>query len=223
MKLLETPIRIVLADDHEIFRDGFAGLLKKQTDIILVGQAENGEQLIRVAEKMNPDVILTDIKMPLMDGIEATKLLSEKFPDVKIIALSMFNDDHLVFDMIEAGAKGYLLKNAHKSDIIEAIKAVYDDQMYYCKETSDKLINMMARAKHKGHEEEVAFFSEKEKEIIYMICKELSNKEMSAHLHLSVRTVEGYRNRIQAKMKVKNAAGIVIYSIRHKLFEMNAE
>ena len=215
------PIRIVVADDHEIFRDGFAGLLKKQKDIILVGQAEDGKQLIKVAEETQPDVVLTDIKMPVMDGIEATKYLTEHFPDISVIALSMFNDDHYVLDMVEAGARGYLLKNTHKTDIIEAIKTVYRNEFYYCKETSAKLTQLLAHINSDEHKDAPLLkFNVRELEIIKLLCLELSNKEMSAELHMSVRTVEGYRKRIQEKMRVRNVVGIVIYSIRNGLVDV---
>ena len=217
----ENAIKIVVADDHEIFRDGFAGMLKKQPDIVLVGQAENGKQLLAVVDKTQPDVVLTDIKMPVMDGIAATQALTKKYPEMQIIALSMFNDDHYVLDMMEAGAKGYLLKNAHKNEIIDAIRTVNKNELYYCKETSLKLIHLMANRKIAEHTEEpVASFNAKEMEIINLICKESSNKDMSGELHLSVRTIEGYRKRIQEKMKVKNAVGIVVYAIRHKLVQL---
>jgi DNA-binding NarL/FixJ family response regulator len=222
MPELYAPIRVMIADDHQIFREGVFGLFKKQEYIDIVGQAGNGRELLELAEKLNPDVVLTDIKMPVMDGIEATAVLKRKQPDVKVIALSMFNDDHLVLDMIEAGAKGYLLKNAHKNDILEAIKAVYNHDMYYCKETSDKLIQLMAKSKSKIWEDhdKPAVFNHKEKEVIRYICMGLSNKEISDDLHLSVRTIEGYRNRIYEKMKVKNTAGIVVYAIRHGIYEV---
>lgn len=165
MKNLYSPIRVLIADDHQIFREGVFGLFKKQEHIDIIGQACNGRELLELAETMKPDVVLTDIKMPVMDGIEATAVLKRKQPDVKVIALSMFNDDHLVLDMIEAGAKGYLLKNAHKNDILEAIAAVYNKDMYYCKETSDKLIQLMAKSKDKIWEEhdKPAEFTHKEK------------------------------------------------------------
>lgn len=216
-----TPIRVVVADDHEIFRDGFAGLLKKQKDIELVGEAEDGKELIAITEKLNPDVILTDIKMPGMDGIAATKYFAKHKPHIPVIALTMFNDDNCVLDMMEAGAKGYLLKNSHKSDIIDAIRAVNNEEVYYCKETSQKLIHLMASRKNLHEDEEpVADFSSKEREVIHMICRQFSNQEMSDYLHLSVRTIEGYRKKIQEKMKVRNAVGIVIYAVKHKLYEL---
>src|SRR5262245_26159045 len=113
------PIRVILADDHEIFRDGFKTMLTKHKDVELINEAENGKELIDQVIKLKPDVIITDIKMPVMDGIEATKKLSEICPDTGIIALSMFDEDNLVVDMLEAGAKGYLIKNAPKHEILE--------------------------------------------------------------------------------------------------------
>lgn len=215
------PIRIVLADDHEIFRDGFSGLLKKQDDIKMIGEASNGEELVRITEKLMPDVVLTDIRMPVMDGIEATKLITQKFPQVYVIALSMFNDDNLVIDMMEAGAKGYLLKNAHKTEIIDAIRTVNRDEIYYCKQTSDKLIKMMANSRfHPQKDKLIESFSPKEIEIIKLICQQFSSKEISEHLHSSIRTIEGYRKKIQEKMKVKNSAGIVVYAIRNNIFKV---
>jgi DNA-binding NarL/FixJ family response regulator len=221
MKLSNTAIRIVLADDHEIFRDGFAGLLKKQDEIQLVGEASDGEELIAIAEKLKPDVILTDIRMPNMDGIDATKILTKRFPQIYVIALSMFNDDHLVIDMMKAGAKGYLLKNAHKSEIIEAIKAVNNQEMYYCKQTSNKLIQVLAKIKSISYNAPVRQdFTDKELDIIKLICQQASNKEMSTQLNLSVRTIEGYRNKIQEKMMVRNIAGIVVYAIRNGIYKV---
>ncbi|MEI9959526.1 MAG: response regulator transcription factor [Ferruginibacter sp.] len=221
MKPPYSPIRIILADDHEIFRDGFAGLLKRQDEIQLVGEAGDGKELIAIAEKLKPDVILTDIKMPNMDGIEATKILTQRLPQVYVIALSMFNDDHLVIDMMEAGAKGYLLKNAHKTEIIEAIKAVNNREMYYCKQTSNKLIQMLSKSKAISYNEPVRpHFNNKELDIIKMLCEQASNKEISDQLCLSIRTIEGYRNKIQEKMMVRNTVGIVVYAIKNGIYKV---
>src|SRR5438067_1857059 len=132
-------IRLVIADDHEIFRDGLALMLSKHKDIDLVGQAENGKELLELIEATHPDVIMTDIKMPQMDGIEATRLLLRKYPDLKVIALSMFDEENLIVEMLEAGAKGYLLKNADKQEILDAIENVYEDKVFYCRHTSARL------------------------------------------------------------------------------------
>lgn len=215
------PIRVVIADDHEIFRDGFAGLLNKQRDVLLEAQAGDGRELITIAEKCKPDVILTDIKMPEMDGIEATKYLTKHLPQIHIIALSMFNDDNYILDMMEAGASGYLLKNTDKAEIIEAIKTVHNNDVYYCKETSAKLAILLANSNYdEKREVPETEFNFKERDIIKLIFKEFSNKEMASELFMSVRTVEGYRMRIQEKMNVKNAVGIIIYALKHKLIEI---
>ncbi len=209
-----------MADDHEIFRDGFGVMFRRPSDIKLLADARNGQQLINLAEKFNPDVILTDIKMPGMDGIEATRIITTKMPHIKVIALSMFDDDNLIIDMLEAGAIGYLLKNAHKKEIIEAIRTVNNNDPYYCNRTSTKLARLIATSRFNPNKPvEKITFKEKERLIIELICKEYSNKDISETLHLSIRTIEGYRLRIMEKMLAKNIAGIVVFAIRHGLFK----
>ena len=209
-------IKLVIADDHEIFRDGFKLMLSKFPEIMLVGEAGNGRELLELIEKENPDVILTDIKMPVMDGIEATKKIAELYPDKGIIGLSMYDDDELIIEMLEAGAKGYLIKNAGKDQIIEAIKTVYNDEPYYCKTTSHKLTQMIAKSRFNPYKKsEKAEFSEREKEIIAGICDEMTNKEIGDKLFISVRTVEGHRLKILEKMNVKNTVGLVVYAIKN--------
>ena len=208
-------IKLVIADDHEIFRDGFKLMLSKFPEIMLVGEAGNGKELLELIEKENPDVILTDIKMPVMDGIEATKKIAELYPDKGIIGLSMYDDDELIIEMLEAGAKGYLIKNAGKDQIIEAIKTVYNDEPYYCKTTSHKLTQMIAKSRFNPYKKtEKAEFSEREKEIIASICDEMTNKEIGDKLFISVRTVEGHRLKILEKMNIKNTVGWLCMRLR---------
>ncbi len=209
-------IKLIIADDHEIFRDGFKLMLSKFPEIKLVGEAANGRELLELIEKEDPDVILTDIKMPVMDGIEATKKITELYPDIGIIGLSMYDDDELIIEMLEAGAKGYLIKNAGKEQIIEAIKTVYNDEPYYCRTTSNKLTQMIAKSRFNPYKKtEKTEFSEREKEIIGCICDEMTNKEIGDKLFISVRTVEGHRLKILEKMNVKNTVGLVVYAIKN--------
>ncbi len=216
------PIKIVLADDHEIFRDGFRVMIKKQPSVVLAGEASNGEELIELAQKLNPDVVVTDIKMPKLDGLEATKRLTRDMPGIGIIALSMSDEENLIVDMLEAGAKGYLLKNAHKEEIIEAIKTVKMGQSYYCNDTSLKLAEMIGKSRHgQVIRNKKPEFTEKDLEVIRCICKQMSNKEIALQLHLSIRTIEGYRDRIQEKIGARNAAGIVVYAIKNKIYQVN--
>ena len=213
-------INIIMADDHEIFRDGFAVMFRKPSGIKLVADARNGHQLVMLAEKFKPDVILTDIKMPGMDGIEATSILTAKLPQAAIIALSMFDDESLVLDMLRAGAKGYLLKNAHKKEIIQAIHTVNDNKPYYCSQISARLARLIVSSGVAGDGDSLRYaFSEKEMEIIRLICREFTNDEIAKELHLSTRTIEGYREKIMEKTAARNVAGLVVYSIRNGIFK----
>ena len=159
-----------------------------------------------------------------MDGIEAAKKISALYPQIGIIGLSMFDEDDLIIDMLEAGAKGYLLKNSDKTEIVEAIAAVYNDNPYYCKNTSRKLTQMIARSKFNPytHKNKIEF-SEREKEIIELICREYTNKEIGEQLFISTRTVEGHRLKILEKMDVKNTVGLVVYAIKHNLYKPGRE
>ncbi|MFN8244325.1 MAG: response regulator transcription factor [Ferruginibacter sp.] len=209
-------IRLLIADDHEIFRDGFRLMLTKYPDIILAGEASNGRELVELTASLQPDVIITDIKMPVMDGIEATKKIVEQFPGIGVIGLSMYDEDELIIEMLEAGARGYLIKNAGKEQITEAIRTVYNDEPYYCKTTSYKLTTMIAKSRFNPYKKTAkAEFSDREKEIISLICHEMTNKEIGDQLYLSVRTVEGHRLKIMEKMNVKNTVGLVVYAIRN--------
>lgn len=215
------PIKIILADDHEIFRDGFKVMIKKQPSVQLIGEASNGEELVRLTSDLLPDVVITDIKMPVMDGIEAAKQITRDFPQIGIIALSMFDEENLIVEMLEAGAKGYLLKNAHKDEIIEAIKTVDRNHTYYCNGTTAKLANMIAKSNFKPSMKVVKpEFSERELAVIRYICQEMSNKEIASNLNLSIRTIEGYRDRILEKIGAKNAAGIVVYAIKNNIYQV---
>lgn len=197
-------------------------MLNKIPAINLLGETSNGYELIKLTRKVKPDVIITDIKMPIMDGIEATKQLTGEFPAIGIIALSMFDEENLIVDMLEAGAKGYLLKNAHKEEIVSAVKSVYQGQSYYCRDTTNKLAQMIANSNYNPYKKIVTpEFTEKEIMVMKLICQECSNKEIAENLGLSKRTVEGYRERILEKINAKNSVGIVVYAIRHKIYNTN--
>ncbi|HWJ26320.1 MAG TPA: response regulator transcription factor, partial [Flavisolibacter sp.] len=170
------PIKLVLADDHEIFRDGFRSMIRKQPIVELVGEAADGEELVDICLKLKPDIIITDIKMPKMDGIEATKRLARELPETGIIALSMFDEENLIVDMMEAGARGYLLKNAHKTEILEAITSVFGGQTYYCTETSARLAQMIAKSRFvPAARTKKIEFNDREIAVIRYICQQMSN------------------------------------------------
>ncbi|OMP79421.1 MULTISPECIES: response regulator transcription factor [unclassified Chitinophaga] len=211
-------IRLVIADDHEIFRDGLALMLSRQPNINLVGQAGDGRELLELLETTAVDVVMTDLKMPLMDGITATRTLLQRFPHIRIIALSMFDEEELIVEMLEAGAKGYLLKNADKQEIVEAITSVFDDKIFYCRQTSSKLASMIVRSRFNPYRDaHPIIFTDREKEIIRLICLQYTAQQIGEKIFLSKRTVEGHRTRILEKMNVKNTAGVVVFALKNNL------
>jgi two-component system, NarL family, response regulator NreC len=215
---MKYTIRIIIADDHEIFRDGLALMLSRQKDIILLGEASTGRELVQMTEDLKPDVIITDIKMPVLDGVQATRQILKKDPEAKIIALSMFDEEHQIIDMLEAGAKGYLLKNADKQEILDAIETVYEDKTYYCHHTSARLTNMIVKSNFNPYKKkEPVSFNDREIEIIKLICQQFSTKEIGDKLYISPRTVEGYRVKILEKMNAKNTVGVVVFALKHDL------
>lgn len=217
---LHGNIKVIIADDHEIFRDGLRIMLQKQPDIQLVAEAGDGRELIDQVEQWQPDIVISDVKMPRMDGVTAARYLARHYPQIGIIALTMFDEEDLIIDMLEAGAKGYLLKNADKHEIVDAVKSVYSQEPYYCRHTSHKLAQMVAKSKFNPYKQkEKPEFNERENEIITDICNGLTSKQIAEKIYLSVRTVEGLRMKIMEKMEVKNTAGIIIYAIKHGLFK----
>jgi DNA-binding NarL/FixJ family response regulator len=216
MSELYRPIKILLADDHEVLRDGFQVMMKKQFDVEIIGEASNGEDLVRQAHQKHPDVIVTDIEMPLMSGIEATIRLTKELPEIGIIAFSVHNEESLILDMLKAGALGYIHKTAGKDQVMEAIKTVSKGHPYYCNETN----NILKASRQKNKNKVV--LTEKELLIIQLICKECSNIDISQQLSLSKRTIEDYRERIMEKINAKNAVGIVLYAIKNRIFQFNS-
>ncbi len=218
-KLNQVPfpkITIVLADDHEIFLDGLTMMLNKIPEFEIIGSASNGIELIELVKEKKPDVILTDISMPELDGIEATRKLVDLYPSIKIIALSMFDEDNMIAEMIDAGAKGYLLKNADKKEIIFAISTVNNNHSYYCETASKRLLNLISKIRIQN-QVELTEFSDREIEVIRLICKQYTTQQIANMLFISNRTVDGHRLKIEDKMQVKNTAGLVVYALRNKI------
>jgi DNA-binding NarL/FixJ family response regulator len=214
-------IKIVIADDHEIFRDGFKLLLNNQKELELVGEAENGKQLLKVVEETHPDVVFIDIQMPIMDGLEACRLIKQNFEWIRIIALTMFNEDHMIVDMLESGARGYLLKNTNKNELLLATKTVFRGDTYYCLATSGRLAKLIAESNYSPQRQKTIIrFTPRELEVMELICRQFSNKEIAKQLDIGQRTVESYREKIQEKTGAKNVIGIVIYALKNDLVKL---
>lgn len=216
---MKQPIRIALADDHSIFREGMKVLLEKTNELEITGMAGNGKELLKIIREQKPDVVITDIDMPEMNGIEATREIHKEFPDIPVIALTIFNDEHFIVDMLEAGAKGYITKSTPKEEVLEAAKAVLAGEEYICNAATMRLTRMIANSKMTARKSKIEF-SEKEIEIIQLICEQFASKEIADKTNLAFRTVEKYRHNIMEKIGARNLAGVVVYAIREGIWKV---
>lgn len=185
-----------------------------------IHQAQNGMEVLELLNREPVDIIFMDIKMPVMNGIEATKNVKAKHPDVKVIAVSMFDDQEFVTEMFGNGASAYLLKNTDRDEITEAIETVLSGEQYYSRDVSEALFKqLLTKSKVPQYDDGTYPLTEREKQVLILICKEFSNREIADQLFVSSRTVEGHRNRLVHKTNSKNTAGLVAYAIRHKFWD----
>jgi DNA-binding NarL/FixJ family response regulator len=211
-------VNLAIADDHEIFREGLTLLINKIPDFRLAGEARNGKELLTLLKNEPVDVVLMDIRMPELNGLEATKILRKDMPDIKIIALTMFDDEQNILNMYHAGVSGYLLKNTNKVQFEEAVRTVYNGGTYFSNDATIHLIRKAVKEKDPDYGQP---FNERETEIIKLLCKQYSSKEIADKICLSVRTVEGYRMKIMKKINVKNHSGIVLFALKNGLIEQD--
>lgn len=209
-------IKVFIVDDHVIFRKGLSAILNQVDQVKVVGEASNGKEFL---EKMNrgfADVVFMDIKMPEMDGIEATQELVRQFPETKVIALTMFEEISYFNKMIEAGASGFLLKKTTSDELEKAMAAVLNDDSYFSEEFMSSVNKYMKPRKSDG----LVKLSEREMEVLELISKGLSNVEIAKMLGLSQRTVDGHRARLLEKTGAKNAANLVMYALKNGLVKL---
>jgi two-component system response regulator NreC len=209
-------IRLLIADDHDVFRSGLRILLSKFKHVTVVGEASNGQELVRRCAELVPDVVMTDLMMPVMDGIAATRELLRRKYGCRVIILSAYGREEAILQTLEAGALGYLLKTAESAEISEAISTVYHNKPYFCKEITERLTEIVSRNYQSPLRMPVCF-TEREKEIIKLICSECTSKEIAYSLHLSKRTVEGHRTRIMDKIGARSIAGVITYAVEKGL------
>jgi len=211
-------IRIAIADDHQICRDGLISMLDPEFYEI-VGEAENGEKIIEIVRQSLPDIILMDIQMSKMDGIEATKIITDKFPSVHIIALTMHGQESYITEMLDAGASGYLLKTALKVEILEAIKSASQNKQYYCKSTTTSITKII-KNKNRNSKTQLSYdLTETDIKIIKLLCDEYNSEAIGRLLFLSKRTIDGARLRIQLKINVSSTAGIIKFALENGIYK----
>jgi two-component system, NarL family, response regulator DegU len=208
---------IAIVDDHAMFREGLAGLLKDFEELKVIIQASSGIDLMAQLKLQQPDIVLLDIQMPHMDGIETTISIKKKYPDIKIIILTMHNDEELIFDLIKKGANGFLPKDKSVEHVVDAIYAVLEKNYYYNDYMSQAMISGINSETNKSQVYSKNPLSERELEIIRLICKQYNTKEIADIVKLSLRTVQKHKENIYSKTKSKNSNGLIMYAMKHKL------
>ncbi|HSM47333.1 MAG TPA: response regulator transcription factor [Draconibacterium sp.] len=209
-------IKVLLVDDHQLFREGIATLLSSAENIEVIAQAEDGTDALEKVKYCKPDVVLLDIAMPRMNGIEATKKIKSLYPEVKIITLSMHSDKQYVKGVLEAGADGYLLKNCTYRQLTDAIQSVYDGKKYLSQDITEMVINGYLSPSG-TNESEYDKLSEREKEIFMMFALGKSTREISDQLFISVKTVNTHKQNVLTKLKLMSNAELVKYALKNGL------
>jgi DNA-binding NarL/FixJ family response regulator len=207
-------IKILIADDHQVFIDGMSSMLSQVDEFEVIGSATHGEQLIQQVVALQPDVVLSDIQMPGMDGIEATQVIHKSYPSVKIIALTMLNETMFIKKMLEAGAYGYVLKTTDKNELIKAIRQVAAGEKYFSQEVTAQLMNNFSDKKSASPLEAL---TRREREILAMIAQGLTDKEIAEKFFLSPLTVTTHRKNVLSKLGLKNKVELTRFAIEHKL------
>ena len=212
-------IKIALVDDEVLFRKGIAFLLQREANIEIVFESSNGEELISKLEENDntPDIIIMDLKMPVLNGVEATKIIRKSFPQIKIIALTSYDSKSFIANMIQVGAVAYLIKNITPKDLIKTINEVYAKGFYYNESVLKTIQETIVSSKNSKGSLETSFLSPREIEILQLICQQKTTTEIAEHLFLSPRTVEGHRNNLLLKTESRNIAGLVVYAIQNEI------
>ena len=209
------PIRILLADDHTLMRQGLRALLERQEGFSVVAEAADGHEAVTQAAAQRPDIAIIDIAMSNLNGIEATRRITEKQPDTAVIILSMHADEGYVLRALSAGARGYLLKDSPEQDLINAIRAVKQGKAFFSPEISRMLAeDYMRQMRQRGVDDSYELLTPREKEILQMLGEGKSNKEVAARLNLSPHTVETHRGNILEKLNLHSAAELILYAVR---------
>lgn len=216
-------IKIGIVDDHKIVRDGIKIMVEDHPGFDIVCEAENGKVAVDLCTTKSPDVIIMDITMPVMDGIEATRIIKENHSDIKILALTMLSEDQHIRKMIKAGASGYILKSSGKQELIAAIETIVDGKHYFSNDATQAILQELVTPDvNKVNDEDDVHITERELEVLKLIVNEFTNQEIAEKLFVSVRTIDAHRRNLLQKTGAKNTAGLVKYALKNKLFSNNS-
>jgi len=204
--------KVLLADDHTIVREGILSLLQEQPEVIVVGTAENGREAVEKARRTFPDVVVMDVAMPLLNGIEATRQLRRFLPQTKVIVLTMYADEEYVLRALQAGVRGYLLKKAAASELLQAIRTVERGDFYLSSDISHVIVDRYLASANP--EEETISLSDRERQILQLVAEGHTNRQIATALGITQKTVDTHRTRLMAKLDIHDTPGLVRYAIR---------
>jgi RNA polymerase sigma factor (sigma-70 family) len=211
-------IRVLLADDHKLMRAGLRLVIDQQGDLTVVGEADDGRQALELAKSLKPDVVVMDIGMPNLNGIEAARQITEIRPEASVVMLSMHSDEGYVLRALRAGARGYLLKDSATTDLVQAIRAVAEGKSFFSPAVSKVLLqDYMRKLRRTGAEDSYDLLSPREREVLQLVAEGKSNKEVANLLNLSVYTVETHRAKIMQKLNLKGVPELILYAVRKGL------
>lgn len=211
-------MKIVIVDDHEFFRNGLKMVINRLKYARVVGEASNGQEFLDLMKTIDADMVLMDIQMPVMNGMEATELAIQQNPELKIIALTMFNEDEYLQRMIDAGVKGFLLKNITKDTLDQALQAIAAGNNYYSPELWDFFTKAVTKDNKSTNPD--LQFTRREMDVLKLLCDGLSNKEIADKLFISERTVVGHKSNLLSKTNTKSTIGLLAYAIKNKIVEI---
>jgi len=214
-------INIAIADDHIMFVDGIESILQMENDISVIGRCFNGEEVLNFLEKSEVDILLLDVNLPKMNGIEVCEKALKLYPKIKILAISMFNEESYVSEILKKGALGYILKNTGREELIKAIKTVHAGKSYFSEEVTQTIMNSLLKQR-KGSQTKKAFYpkiSKREKEVLALIIEEHTTQEIADKLFISLKTVESHRSSLLGKLSARNTAGLVRIAIENKILQ----
>ncbi len=214
-------MKILLVDDHKLIRDALKVYLENDEEFDITDEAGNGQEALVLLKSIRVDVVMLDINMPVMDGITCAKEIKALYPDIKILALSMYNDNQFIKQMLAAGAAGYILKNSGEEIIKTALRKVYNNETYYSAEVAETVMQSMLKGDVKRNSKLVVDLplTNREKEVLRLIIKEYTNQEIAEELFISPRTVDAHKRNLLEKTGSKNIAGLVLYAIEKNLFD----
>lgn len=202
-------LRLLIADDHSMFADGIESILANESDIDVVGKCPDGNSVFEFLKEKTVDLILLDVNLPDMSGIEVSKKLNREYPDIKILAVSMFNEESFVTEILQQGASGYILKNTGKTELLKAIQTVNNGQSYFSKEVTQTIMGSLMKNKATAQKPTKLKISRREKEVLQLIMQEFTTQEIADKLFVSVKTVESHRGSLLTKLQARNTAGLV--------------